>query len=205
MTAVLAWGLVAVAWLLPPRRYLAQVDNAKAWAVVALAVAMIPRALAVPLDAATACAIAWPVACAVSAVGAEDRRAAWLGLHGSYDGVLHQAAYAALFLAGRGLTPEDLRTPLAVGAVGVCAYALTQVAGMDPLRWRHTARLGAYVRPMSTLGHPNHLGAWLVLAWPLCWPLWPLVVPVLLLARSRAAWAGALVALAVGGLSCETA
>lgn len=199
MTALLAWSLVVIAWLVPPRRLMAQVDNAKAWAVVVLAAVLLPT-LDVPWDAATACAIAWPAVCAVSAHFAEDRRAAWLGVHGSYDGVIHQAAYAVLFLAGRSVTVDDLRVPLAVGAVGVCAYALVQVAGLDPMRWRQTAKLGSYVRPFASLGHPNHLGAWLVLAWPLCWPLWPLVVPVLLLARSRAAWAGAVVALLVGVL-----
>jgi putative inorganic carbon (HCO3(-)) transporter len=95
-----------------------------------------------------------------------------LGAHESYFGLTTLLAYAVLFFVTRGLceTAEDARrlllAPL-VGAAVAAVYALVQLGGMDPIRYGRTSGLGGFVRPFATLGHPNFLSAFLVMALPL--------------------------------------
>ena len=54
-----------------------------------------------------------------------------------------------------------------VAAAGAAVYALVQVAGSDPTLYVRVAGHGGLVRPFATLGHPNFLAAYLVMALPL--------------------------------------
>src|SRR6185503_6369100 len=81
-------------------------------------------------------------------------------------------AYVVLFFATRALcrTAEDARRLMLapVVAAGVAAaYALVQLGGVDPILYGRTAGMVGFVRPFGTMGHPNFLSAFLVMALPL--------------------------------------
>lgn len=127
----------------------------------------------------------------------------WTSLVGadqSYAGLATVVAYGVLFFATRALVrgAEAARRLLLapVIAAGVAAgYALMQVVQVDPLAWARTATIGRAVRPFATMGHPNFLAAYLVMAAPLA-----------ALAADRAARAGQRIAMGVAalvaGLAC---
>jgi len=102
-------------------------------------------------------------------------RAPWISLQGaneSYFGLLTVLAYAVLFFATRALcrTADDARRLMLapVIAAGVAAaYAVAQLGGVDPIMYGRTAGLAGFVRPFATMGHPNFLSAFLVMALPL--------------------------------------
>jgi O-antigen ligase/Flp pilus assembly protein TadD len=102
-------------------------------------------------------------------------RAPWISLQGgneSYFGLLTILAYVMLFFATRALcrSAQDARRLVLapVVAAGVAAgYALVQLGGVDPILYGRTAGMGAFVRPFATMGHPNFLSAFLVMALPL--------------------------------------
>ncbi len=111
------------------------------------------------------------------------------GAPGRPAGLVTAWSTAAVYYASRSAaaSPRWLaRIALAasVAAAAACAYALVQLAGLDPIGWERTATFDGRWRVPGTLGHPNHLGAYLSMALPL----------VLLLARdarsraARAAW-----------------
>jgi O-antigen ligase len=106
---------------------------------------------------------------AVSTAASVSPRTSLLGAHESYAGLPTVAAALVLFLATRALfrTPADGRLLLgaAVAAAAVAsAYAAVQAAGADPLTWDNLATWSDRTRPFSTLGHPNFLAAYLVMA-----------------------------------------
>jgi O-antigen ligase/tetratricopeptide (TPR) repeat protein len=102
-------------------------------------------------------------------------RAPWISLQGaneSFFGLLTVLAYVAVFFATRALcrSADDARRLLLapVVAAGVAAaYAVAQLAGVDPIMYGRTAGLAGFVRPFATMGHPNFLSAFLVMALPL--------------------------------------
>jgi O-antigen ligase/tetratricopeptide (TPR) repeat protein len=96
-------------------------------------------------------------------------------LHGvpeSEAGFLTLLACTVLFFATFALcrTAEDCRrllvAPVAATAV-VSGYAVVQLLGYDPLPWKRTSTYGGLTRWFATLGHANHLAAYLVMSWPL--------------------------------------
>ncbi|HYI01066.1 O-antigen ligase family protein, partial [Hyalangium sp.] len=93
------------------------------------------------------------------------------GAHESFSGLPTVLGYTVLFFAARawGRTPAVARALLAspvVASALVASYAWAQVLGVDPLTWERVATLGEQVRTFSTLGHPNHLAAFLAMAFP---------------------------------------
>ena len=139
---------------------------------------------------ALALAAAWLLATAVSL-------SARISLWGSYE--WRQGSYTLLcYLALFGLAYACLRSPdqsdrlltaILFASLPVSLYGIVQYAGLDLLPWQ----AGAENRAVSTLGHPNFLGAYLVM-------ITPLTAVRLLAAESRAgklAYAGLL---AVQGL-----
>lgn len=94
-----------------------------------------------------------------------------VGAHESFSGLPTVLGYTVLFFAVRtlGRTPAVARALLVgpvVASAAVAGYAWVQVLGVDPLPWERVATLGERVRTFSTLGHPNHLAAYLVMALP---------------------------------------
>jgi O-antigen ligase/tetratricopeptide (TPR) repeat protein len=94
------------------------------------------------------------------------------GTHESFAGLGTVAAYFLLFLASRQCcaTAADgwrLLSGAAVGVAITAADALLQALRLDPYRWGDVSAVGGYVRPFGTLGHANHLAAYLVIGLPL--------------------------------------
>jgi O-antigen ligase/tetratricopeptide (TPR) repeat protein len=94
-----------------------------------------------------------------------------VGAHESFSGLPTVLGYTVLFFAVRTLvrTPAVARALLVgpvVASAAVAGYAWVQVLGVDPLPWERVATLGERVRTFSTLGHPNHLAAYLAMALP---------------------------------------
>ena len=96
-----------------------------------------------------------------------DRHQSLFGEQLQHQGLLTTLLYVAFFYAARFLV-TDLRrvtglfAAVAVGAFGVSVYAIAQRAGMDPV-WKGYLPSG---RVFSTIGQPNALAAYLVLALP---------------------------------------
>lgn len=122
-----------------------------------------PAVLGVALFAASA---------AVSTVFSLSPRTSLAGAHESHAGLGTVAAYAVVFFAARALCarPDDARRLMRAAVLAGAAasvYALVQLAGLDPVAWDRTSDFAGYVRPFATMGHPNHLGAYLAAAFPL--------------------------------------
>src|ERR1051326_2938470 len=155
-------------------------------------------------------------------------RVSMRGMPESHFGCLTILAYGVLFFSvQRSFRDSAQRRRLLLAAilatVGVCAYGLLQCFHADPLRWDHASKFHEFWRPCSTLGHPNHLGAFLVMTLPLVlvyfrrdhgsdasrawipWLLQWILMPALALASicliivtlSRGAWLGIAIAAAV--------
>jgi O-antigen ligase len=97
----------------------------------------------------------------------EDRRQSLFGEQLQHQGVLTTLLYVAFFFVGRVLIVTNHRLRMlfgavAVGATGVSAYAIVQKLGLDPI-WKGYLPSG---RVFSTIGQPNALAAYLVIAIP---------------------------------------
>ncbi len=100
----------------------------------------------------------------------------------SHAGLRTVAALAAIYHASRTLASSPAwfrRLAQAAGAAAAvaAAYALVQLAHLDPLTWQRQSAFEGLVRTGSTVGHPNTLSAYLAMCLPLV--LW-------LAAKSRA-------------------
>lgn len=136
-------------------------------------------------------------------------------LHGAPDstaGLVAAVSTAVVYFASRaasgGQTAALVRFARAAGFAGAIAvlYSFIQLAGLDPLVWGRTATFGGNVRVFGTLGHPNMLGAYLLMTVPLAaWlatrsrsgierAMWSLLVTASLIViattLSRGAWIG---------------
>jgi putative inorganic carbon (HCO3(-)) transporter len=97
----------------------------------------------------------------------EDRHQSLFGEQLQHQGVLTMLLYVAFFYVGRVLISSNRRLRIlfgavAVGATGVSAYAIVQKLGLDPI-WKGYLPSG---RVFSTIGQPNALAAYLVIAIP---------------------------------------
>jgi O-antigen ligase/tetratricopeptide (TPR) repeat protein len=85
---------------------------------------------------------------------------------------------------------------IAAATAMATGYALVQAVGADPLAWEQTSSFAGWARPIGTLGHPNYLAGYLVMAIPLV--LW---LASCLANEGRGKTALALRVLAVAGCS----
>ena len=157
----------------------------------------------------------------LSAVFSIRRDAAFLGAHESEAGLKTALGTAAVYFASRSLAgdPHHLeRIARAVAAALAVAlfYATLQLAGLDPFPWTRSATLVGVRRVPGTLGHANHLGAYVSMVLPfLAWlstgararstrlfwiALAAISLPVLAATLSRGAWVACGVGLLVWGL-----
>ena len=109
---------------------------------------------------------------AASTVGSISPLVSLLGADQSFAGLITVTAYAVLFFATRSLVagPADARVLLlapVIAANVAGAYGVVQLAGLDPSAWRRTSEFDGATRPFATMGHPNFLAAYLVMALPL--------------------------------------
>jgi len=141
-----------------------------------------------------------------------DRRQSLNGEYAQYQGLTTILLYVGFFYFARASLRDERRVTLlfasiAAGGTVVAAYALVQKAGFDPF-WSYTP--GG--RVFSSIGQPNALAAYLVLALPVCASLLPksqsvargaialslaLMVAALALTLSRGGYAGFALAVAI--------
>jgi O-antigen ligase len=121
--------------------------------------------------------VAWGVVLyVVSAIAStftslSPRTSLW-GAHESFAGLVTVLAYTGLFFASLALCrdlDDGRRITLApVAALAVASvYAFLQVIHVDPMAWERTSDIDGFVRPFGPLGHPNILGAYVVMVLPL--------------------------------------
>jgi O-antigen ligase/tetratricopeptide (TPR) repeat protein len=100
-------------------------------------------------------------------------RTSLYGEHENFVGLITVAAYVALFFGTRAFcrNQDQCKTILiaAVLATAVLSlYGTVQAIGKDPFTWKRTAEItGSVTRIFGTMGHPNHLGAFLVMGLPI--------------------------------------
>jgi O-antigen ligase len=143
------------------------------------------------------------------------------GAHASEAGLKTALATAAVYFASRSLAvdPRHLHRIARAAAVALAValfYAVLQLLGLDPLPWTRSATLGGLRRVPGTLGHANHLGAFIAMMLPLlAWlatregsrqlrlfwiALAAVSLPVLAATLSRGAWVACVAGIAVYGL-----
>ena len=143
------------------------------------------------------------------------------GAHGSEAGLKTAFATAMVYFASRSVAsdPRHLDRIARAAAVGLAiavSYAILQLTGLDPFEWTWSATLGGLRRVPGTLGHANHLGAWIGITLPLLALLisrarsrnsrlaWIVIatasLPVLAATLSRGAWVACAAGLATYGL-----
>ncbi len=184
-TAALARGLLFAHLLLSPLAFTTGTVEAFEFNKVALlhltALGLLGLGLAqsirrgglprLPREPVTLGFLAFTVSAAVSTVLSVSPRTSFFGAHESFAGLTTVAAYLVLFLATRSFCRTTtggwrLLTAAVLGAAVASAYALLQVMQLDPIHWNDVSAVGGYVRPFGTLGHPNHLAAYLVMGLP---------------------------------------
>lgn len=126
----------------------------------------LPRALVVPAGA-----VALPLAVAWLA----SPYLGWstFGLYSRFQGFVPYIlviALGLLLLDAFGDDPAPIAWALVYSGAVVGAYALVQVAGLDPLSWRIGEQ--STNAALSTLGNPNFTGGFLGIVLPLAWGLW---------------------------------
>ncbi|MGL4555731.1 MAG: hypothetical protein ACRC33_31575, partial [Gemmataceae bacterium] len=133
-----------------------------------LAAALAPRRT-FPADAVSCAVVLVAVACGLATATSLDPLRSLLGAYHSHAGLLATLGYAAVYFAARVAADSPARVRLVLTALGAaCAvaagYGLVQAAGADPVGWQVRSDFAGWVRPMSTLGHPMHLGGFLAAA-----------------------------------------
>ena len=128
-----------------------------------------PRRFSLRSDASLDLAVAgWVAASVLSTVASVSPRLSLIGEIEQRDGLLTALGLAGLYVGTRRSHGEPPRLGRTLDVVLVCealaaAYALIQVAGLDPLAWggvsRYPAGAGSVQRPFGTLGNPVLLGS----------------------------------------------
>ena len=94
------------------------------------------------------------------------------GEHENFAGLITIASYTSLFFGTcffcRGL--NACRTVLIATVLSVVCmviYGMVQAVGLDPFTWKRTASISNIIRIFGTIGHPNHLAAFLMMSFPI--------------------------------------
>ena len=171
---VLLW----VAASTPLQIWRASLDSFEAPKELALTAAAFAAAVSVLPGTGIPAAAVWPMAAflalaAVSSLASPIPLTAWFGEYTSYQGWLHWLAWATLLLAFAGWLrdPRERRRALAAVALSlgvVSAYAVLQLAGLDPIPW---GLQGPVLRSFSTAGNAYFLGSLLAPGVPLAFGL----------------------------------
>lgn len=166
--------------------------------------------------------MAFGTSAVISTVGSISPRVSLFGAIESFAGLTTLLCYAVLFGATRGFCchERDRRRLIGVAVMttaGVAGYAILQALRLDPYPWKASSTVGSFVRPFSTIGHANHLGAFLVTTLPIvtlaavrtggwvrlaCIAVATISVAAIVLTLSRGAWlaAGVLVVFGIVAL-----
>jgi O-antigen ligase/tetratricopeptide (TPR) repeat protein len=144
----------------------------------------------------------------LSTVTSLNPRISLWGEHTRYGGLTTILAHVAVFFCARAwagnnlAVMERLLVACLLAGVVAAAFAFLQMAGVDPVGWQFSSAAGLFQRPFGTLGHPNHLGAFLAMVLPVAWHFavpphrHAMIICALILSAgiavslSRAAWLG---------------
>ncbi|HYQ90235.1 MAG TPA: O-antigen ligase family protein, partial [Candidatus Binatia bacterium] len=107
----------------------------------------------------------------LSAIFSIRRDASLFGAHESEAGLKTAFATAAVYFASRSLAsqPRHLERIARAAAAALAValfYATLQLTGLDPFPWTRSATLAGVRRVPGTLGHANHLGAYVSMVLP---------------------------------------
>ena len=120
-----------------------------------------------PVGLAVLCGV---VSAVVSTACSISPRTSIRGALDSSMGLGSVLALAVIFAASRavcgGGAARGVLRGAVVGLALSCTYGLVQALGYDPVRWAFTWDFGAWARPAGTIGHPNHLAGYAVMALP---------------------------------------
>jgi O-antigen ligase/tetratricopeptide (TPR) repeat protein len=114
----------------------------------------------------------------VSTLNSLSPRTSWHGRYENGMGLLTTLALLVVYLAARRLGGDPrnvsrLLWAVALALVAPTLYAFIQMAGLDPFSWEQTSPFAHWTRPFGTLGHPNLLAGYIVMALPLIvWLAW---------------------------------
>jgi O-antigen ligase len=112
------------------------------------------------------------VSALLSTIASASPHTSWYGHPESHAGLRTIFAGVALFVAtfavcrSRSAVRWLLGAATAGGAIA-CAYGWLQYCRLDPIAWERAADLHGHLRPFATLGHANHLAAFLVMTLPI--------------------------------------
>ncbi len=112
------------------------------------------------------------LAALVSMLNSISPLTSWQGGHENVMGFLTTLALSTVFFATRAIVRDSSEArPIIVAVtlalVPVSLYALIQVVGLDPFVWAENSPFAGWTRPIGTLGHPNYLAGYSVMALPL--------------------------------------
>jgi len=160
------------------------------------------------LDPLGASIVIFLASATLSALASIRPDAGIFGARESEAGLKTAYATAIVYFTSRSLASEErhfsrLLRAAAAGLAVAVSYAGLQLAGWDPYPWTRSATLGGLRRVPGTLGHANHLGAYIAMMLPpLAWLvtdmasrmrlLWIALalasLPILAATLSRGAW-----------------
>lgn len=108
---------------------------------------------------------------AISTVYSIDKHVSFYGNVKCPAGLLVIFSYLVFYLAASKVLHRkrnaDDAISIMIGCGGVVSlYAISQVLGIDFVKWGGTLERFGYVRPMSTLGHPNFMAAFVGMILP---------------------------------------
>jgi O-antigen ligase len=153
-------------------------------------------------DSINALILVYALLLVVSSVFALDPFRALLGTYGRVEGLSTMFVYFMLFLMARASAPlKDKHWDILLVVVSIVAiYGILQTFNIDPIP-RDYIREG-WIRAFSTIGNPNFLGSYLVLAIPLAMHrylhqhksyalvMYTIMLYALLATMTRGAWIG---------------
>jgi O-antigen ligase len=123
-------------------------------------------------DPVSAAMLLGALSATLSTVTSLSPRTSWHGRYENGMGLMTTLAMLVVYFATRIVCPDARSAWPLLGAVAIALvppmlYALFQMAGLDPFAWEQTSTFAQWTRPGSTLGHPNYLAGYAVMALPL--------------------------------------
>jgi O-antigen ligase len=112
------------------------------------------------------------IAAVVSTVNSISPLTSWHGHHEYGMGLATQLGLLTIYFATRAVCHDGrgvrvLVVAVALALIPATLYALVQAARLDPFAWDLPSPFAGWTRPIGTLGHPNYLAGYTVMALPL--------------------------------------
>lgn len=154
-----------------------QFETPKSWALISFAcfAAFAVDWKQILKDEMAAVLFAFVISCAISTFFSIDQHMSFWGNPQCPNGLLVNFSYFVVYLAvirrmylvnwSYGWHYELINAVI-ISATVLSAYAIAQVFGYDFMQWHGTIIEGKFVRPPSTMGHPNFMAGYLAMVLP---------------------------------------